>query len=60
MAPKALSSRENAVVQVKPTLPKGVKLRQLFIDARPLGGPAKLEVDPALNKQTIAVKDTVK
>lgn len=60
VAPKAISSRENAVVKVKPTLPKGVQLREMYIDARPLGGPAKLAVDPALNKQTIAVKDTVK
>ncbi|OGX79232.1 alpha-amylase [Exiguobacterium sp. SH31] len=60
LAPKAISSRENAVVHVKPTLPKGVTLRELYIDARPLGGPAKLSIDPALNKQTIAVKDTVK
>ncbi|MCC5893640.1 alpha-amylase family glycosyl hydrolase [Exiguobacterium sp.] len=60
VSPKAISSRENAVVHVKPTLPKGVTLRELYIDARPLGGPAKLAIDPALNKQTIAVKDTVK
>lgn len=58
--PKAITSRENAVVHVKPTLPKGVTLRELYIDARPLGGPAKLSVDPELNKQTIAVKDTIK
>ncbi len=60
VSPKAISSRENAVVHVKPTLPKGVALRELYIDARPLGGPAKLAIDPALNKQTIAVKDSVK
>ncbi|WP_214844924.1 alpha-amylase family glycosyl hydrolase [Exiguobacterium sp. s150] len=60
VSPKAISSRENAVVHVKPTLPKGVTLRELYIDARPLGGPAKLAIDPALNKQTIAVKDSVK
>lgn len=60
VSPKAISSRENAVVHVKPTLPKGVSLRELYIDARPLGGPAKLAIDPALNKQTIAVKDSVK
>lgn len=60
ISPKAISSRENAVVHVKPTLPKGVSLRELYIDARPLGGPAKLAIDPALNKQTIAVKDSVK
>ncbi|MGA9466017.1 MAG: alpha-amylase family glycosyl hydrolase, partial [Exiguobacterium marinum] len=60
VSPKAISSRENAVLQVKPTLPKGVALRELYIDARPLGGPAKLHIDRALNAQTIAVKDTVK
>ncbi|MBR2078017.1 MAG: alpha-amylase, partial [Exiguobacterium sp.] len=43
-----------------PTLPKGVTLRELYIDARPLGGPAKLHIDRALNAQTIAVKDTIK
>jgi len=60
VSPKAISSRENAVLRVKPTLPKGVTLRELYIDARPLGGPAKLHIDRALNAQTIAVKDTVK
>ncbi|WP_215146135.1 alpha-amylase family glycosyl hydrolase [Exiguobacterium qingdaonense] len=57
---KAISSRENAVVRVNPSLPKGVKLRELYIDASPLGGPAKLHIDNELNAQTIAVKDTIK
>ena len=59
-SPSAISSRDNAVVTIKPTLPKGVSLREMYIDARPLGGPSKLAVDPALNKQTIAVKDSIK
>lgn len=55
--PGKVSADENAVVKVDTIVPEGATIREMYIDARSIGGPEKLTIDPALNEQTITVSE---
>lgn len=57
--PGKISYNENAVLSLNVTSEEDVAIKEMFVDVTPLGGTAKLMIDPALNAVTIAVKDSV-
>lgn len=59
VSPEAITSNQNAIVTVKATSTEAVIYTDAYMDLTALGGPAKVQLDTELMKQTIAVKDTV-
>ncbi|WP_342565268.1 pullulanase [Paenibacillus sp. FSL R7-0345] len=57
--PQAVSSNENAVVTITAASAEEVSYKDGYMDLTALGGPAKVQIDTGLMKQTVAVKDTV-
>ena len=57
--PAKVTYNENAVLSVDIESDIPVEFKEMYVDLSVLGGPKKMEIDPQLNKQTIAVKDTV-
>ena len=57
--PSKIDYNQNAVVSLEVTTKDDIGIREIYIDATPIGGPEKLVVDPSLLKQTLAVKDSV-
>lgn len=59
VSPAAVNTNENAVVMLNVSSPEEVSYREGYMDLSELGGPAKVQLDTELMKQTVAVKDTV-
>ncbi|MNB80239.1 Pullulanase precursor [compost metagenome] len=58
-APQAVNSNDNAVVSITAASDEEVSYKDGYMDLTALGGPAKVQIDTSLMKQTVAVKDTV-
>src|SRR5690625_4444513 len=57
--PNEISSNENAVLSVELNDDVTDAISEIYVDTTALGGSDQLMIDPELNKQTIAVEDTV-
>ncbi|MBY9080423.1 S-layer homology domain-containing protein [Paenibacillus sp. HN-1] len=58
LAPASVSANENTVLTVTYSGDDSVRIKDLYIDLTPVGGPAKEEIDPELQQATLAVTDT--
>ncbi|WP_150275596.1 pullulanase [Paenibacillus tepidiphilus] len=59
VSPAAVTSNENAVLEVHAASEEEVTYKAAYLDLSELGGPSAVPLDTELLKQTIAVKDDV-
>jgi pullulanase len=59
MAPGKISYNENAVLALDIAAEDSVSFKEMYVDLSPLGGSAKVIIDPELLETTIAAKDSV-
>ncbi|WP_151735407.1 pullulanase [Paenibacillus tengchongensis] len=59
VSPAAITSDENAVVEVQAVSDEEVTYRAGYLDLSELGGPSAVPLDTELLKQTVAVRDNV-
>lgn len=59
VAPNAISSQENAVLEVAVSSEEEVSYQDIFVDLTPLGGKEKVSINQELMAQTIAVDDSI-
>jgi pullulanase len=59
IAPAKINHDENAVLTVGTTSVDNVSFKEMYVDLTPVGGSAKLLIDPVLGSATIAAKSTV-
>jgi pullulanase len=57
--PGKISHDENAVLSLNITTEEDVSFKEMYVDLTPLGGSAKVLIDPELKTATIAVKDSI-
>lgn len=59
IAPGKINHDENAVLALEVTSTEDVTYKEMSVDLTPLGGTAKMIIDPALMKATISAKDSI-
>jgi pullulanase len=59
IAPGKINHDENAVLSLEVTSAETVTYKEMSVDLTPLGGTAKMIIDPSLKKATIAAKDSI-
>jgi pullulanase len=59
VAPGKINHNENAVLTLDVTSEEEVDYQEMYVDLSPLGGSAKVIIDPALKKQTITAHSSV-
>jgi pullulanase len=59
VSPGKINYNENAVLDVALEADENVSFKEMYVDLSPLGGSAKVIIDPELLKATIGAKDSV-